>query len=146
MKNLKCVMWSLRALIGRLRPSNKSMVIRVNEAGTLPSLIASHLKYRIVELTLIGELNGTDLRYIREMSGCDANGKETGGCLSVLDLSGVNIVNGECRDKRKSYLQLDYAEPYPIFVSANIIKSVITDMNPICNTQFYIYYIDSVDN
>ena len=31
-------------------------------------------------------------------------------------------------------------------VSANIIKSVITDMNPICNTQFYIYYIDSVDN
>lgn len=49
MKNLKCVMWSLRALIGRLRPSNKSMVIRVNEAGTLPSLIASHLKYRIVE-------------------------------------------------------------------------------------------------
>lgn len=62
---------------------------------TLPSLIASHLKYRIVELTLIGELNGTDLRYIREMSGCDANGKETGGCLSVLDLSGVNIVDGE---------------------------------------------------
>ena len=70
------------------------MVIRVNEAGTLPSLIASHLKYRIVELTLIGELNGTDLRYIREMSGCDANGKETGGCLSVFDLSGVNIVDG----------------------------------------------------
>lgn len=94
MKNLKCVIWSLRALIGRLRPSNKSMVICVNEAGTLPSLIASHLKYRIVELTLIGELNGTDLRYIREMSGCDANGKETGGCLSVLDLSGVNIVDG----------------------------------------------------
>ena len=58
----------------------------------------------------------------------------------------TNIGNGECRDKRKSYLQLDYAEPYPIFVSANIIKSVITDMNPICNTQFYIYYIDSVDN
>ena len=28
------------------------------------------------------------------MSGCDANGKETGGCLSVLDLSGVNIVDG----------------------------------------------------
>jgi len=58
----------------------------------------------------------------------------------------TNIGNGECRDKRKSYLQLDYAEPYPIFVSANIIKSVITDMNPICNTQFYIYYIDSLDN
>ena len=94
MKNLKCVIWSLKALTRRLRPGNKSMVIRMNEAGTLPSLIASHLKYRIVELTLIGELNGTDLRYIREMSGCDANGKETGGCLSVLDLSGVNIVNG----------------------------------------------------
>ena len=94
MKNLKCVIWSLKALTGRLRPGSKSMVIRVNEAGTLPSLIAPHLKFRIVELTLIGELNGTDLRYIREMSGCDANGKETGGCLSVLDLSGVNIVNG----------------------------------------------------
>ena len=69
MKNLKCVIWSLKALTRRLRPGNKSMVIRVNEAGTLPSLIAPHLKFRIVELTLIGELNGTDLRYIREMSG-----------------------------------------------------------------------------
>ena len=49
MKNLKCVIWSLKALTRRLRPGNKSMVIRMNEAGTLPSLIASHLKYRIVD-------------------------------------------------------------------------------------------------
>lgn len=33
-----------------------------------------------------------------------------------------------------------------LYSYCNIIKSVITDMNPICNTQFYIYYIDSLDN
>ena len=58
----------------------------------------------------------------------------------------TNIAKGECRSKRKLYFRIGSAEPYPIFVSANIIKSVITDMNPICNTQFYIYYIDSLDN
>ena len=27
---------------------------------------------------------------------------------------GTNIVKGECRDKRKLYFRLDYAEPHPI--------------------------------
>ena len=44
------------------------------------------------------------------------------------------------------YAMCPQAIPEFAFNLANIIKSVITDMNPICNTQFYIYYIDSVDN
>ena len=28
---------------------------------------------------------------------------------------GTNIVKGECRDKRKLYFRLDYAEPPPVF-------------------------------
>lgn len=66
--------------------------INVATAGTLPSLIASTKKYQITNLTLTGNLNGTDICYIREMAGSDVEGKNTAGKLSVLDLSGANIV------------------------------------------------------
>lgn len=70
------------------------ITINVATARTLPSLIASTKKYQITNLTLKGNLNGTDLCYIREMLGIDVDGNATTGKLSVLDLSGVNIVSG----------------------------------------------------
>lgn len=42
----------------------------------------------------MGEINGTDLRFIREMAGCDYKGKGTEGKLVTLDLSGSKIVKG----------------------------------------------------
>ncbi len=70
------------------------ITINIATAGTLPSLIASTKKYQITNLTITGNLNGTDMLYIREMAGCDVDGKSTLGKLSVLDLSGANIVAG----------------------------------------------------
>ncbi len=77
------------------------ITLHVETAGTLSSLIAANRKYEITDLTLTGNLNGTDIRYIREMAGRDANGsgidhygQETNGSLANLDLSGVNIVSG----------------------------------------------------
>ena len=70
------------------------MKIHVETAGTLPSLIKEDEKYKITSLILTGNLNGTDIRSIREMAGGDVYGNETSGNLSVLDLSGANIVNG----------------------------------------------------
>ena len=49
---------------------------------------------KITNLKIVGEINGTDLKFIREMAGCDFNGKETDGKLSILDLSDAKIVEG----------------------------------------------------
>ena len=72
----------------------KQITIKLNKAGTLPDRIASSKKYKITNLKIVGEVNGTDLKFIREMAGCDFNGKETDGKLSILDLSDAKIVEG----------------------------------------------------
>ena len=68
--------------------------ITLEKAGTLPDRIASSKKNKITNLKIIGEINGTDLRMIREMAGSNSNGNSTDGKLSVLDLSEAKIVKG----------------------------------------------------
>ena len=72
----------------------KQITLTLDKAGTLPDRIASSKKYKITNLKIVGEINGTDLKFIREMAGCDFNGKETDGKLSILDLSDAKIVEG----------------------------------------------------
>ena len=72
----------------------KQITIKLDEAGTLPDKIGSTKKKQITNLKIIGEINGTDLRMIREMAGNDAWGDKTNGMLSVLDLSDAKIVEG----------------------------------------------------
>ena len=72
----------------------KQITIKLDEAGTLPDRIGSSRKYQITNLKLVGEINGTDFRMIREMAGSDSCGDSTEGNLSVLDLSEAKIVKG----------------------------------------------------
>ena len=72
----------------------KQITLNLTEAGTLPNKIGSSKKNLITNLKIIGEINGTDLRFIREMAGCNAYGISTSGNLSVLDLSETRIVEG----------------------------------------------------
>ena len=72
----------------------KQITIKLEKAGTLPDKIGSTKKKQITNLKIIGEINGTDLRMIREMAGRDVNGRGTDGMLSVLDLSDAKIVEG----------------------------------------------------
>ena len=77
----------------------------------MPNLISEYEKYYIEELTLSGKLNGTDVRFIRTMSGIDYRNDGTGsmtfgndyhdvltsGKLKVLDITNTNIVaGGDC--------------------------------------------------
>ena len=71
-----------------------SLTLNVETAGTLPTLISETDKYLTTELTLTGNLNGTDIRLIREMAGNDYLGQPTNGVLKKLDISGANIVEG----------------------------------------------------
>ena len=97
-----------------IQPIYKKKTINVAVAGTLPNLIPEDEKYLIEELTLTGEINGTDLGFLREMAGkkdtyddidnltdrmtldkfLNYENEDTGGKLVVLDLSGVNITSG----------------------------------------------------
>ena len=72
----------------------KQITIKLDEAGTLPDKISESQKNLITNLKIVGEMNGTDLKFIREMAGCDYDGKETDGKLSILDLSDAKIVEG----------------------------------------------------
>ena len=72
----------------------KQITIKPDEAGTLPDRISVRKKYLITNLKIVGEINGTDLKFIREMAGCDYNMNKTDGKLSILDLSDAKIVEG----------------------------------------------------
>lgn len=62
-------------------------VVTLTEAGTLSTLISEDEKYTITSLIVCGDLNGTDISYIQNMSKGD-------GSLIYLDLSDANIVAG----------------------------------------------------
>ena len=61
-------------------------VFSMKDAGILPSLISNQIKDNVRELVLMGFINGTDVKLLREMV---LNGK-----LSKLDLTGVKVVEG----------------------------------------------------
>ena len=73
----------------------KQITIKLDKAGTLPNKIGSTKRYKITNLKIIGEINGTDLRLIRDMAGYDyKTSRSTPGKLSTLDLSETKIVSG----------------------------------------------------
>ena len=72
----------------------KQITIKLKKAGTLPDRITDSERYKITNLKIIGEINGTDLNMIREMAGGNYTGNSTDGKLSVLDLSEAKIVEG----------------------------------------------------
>ena len=92
----------------------------VEKAGTLTNLIPKDKKYTITNLVLSGELNGTDIKFIREMAGCDVDGETTAGKLSNLDLTDINIVTG--------------GEPYYVLSSSSTYNS---QKNTITSYMFY---------
>ena len=71
------------------------VVITLDRPGTLPQKISASDKYLITNLKVKGDINGTDLGFLREMAGQSINGEdETDGKLSTLDLSDAKIVGG----------------------------------------------------
>jgi hypothetical protein len=91
-----------------------AQTIHVDIPGTLESLLGNNF-LQIDELTIIGEINGTDINIIREMAGNNRIGKPTDGFLSKLDLSNASIIEGG-----NPYYYPDNYEP-PCQTSNNII-------------------------
>ena len=88
------LLWSLPIQAAEDGLITKQITIKLKEAGTLPDRIDASKKYLITNLKLVGEINGTDWKMIREMAGSNYNGYSTEGKLSTLDLSEAKIVKG----------------------------------------------------
>ena len=75
-------------------------------AGTLSNYIPEDEKYSINELTLTGELNGTDFRLLRDMAGNNYLGQNTIGKLKVLSITKdkitTKIIKHLCNYKKQS--------------------------------------------
>ena len=69
-------------------------IVNVIEPGTLSEIIGESAKYSTKALKVTGKINGTDIRFLREMAGRDVEGKQTNGILNKLNLSKAQIVSG----------------------------------------------------
>ena len=114
------------------------------EAGNLPNLIPESQKDSIKKLVLFGELNGTDIRFIREMAGISEYywGNPGEGSLEYLDLSNAKIVSGGRDYGEAQYIYNDngdwssrweYTEDDVIgngmFRKSNSLKTIILPQN-----------------
>lgn len=66
----------------------------VTTPGTLHEAIDEEEKYRYSTLSIAGPLNGTDLRFLREMLGRTKDGEQTPGQMNMLDLADASILSG----------------------------------------------------
>jgi len=86
----------------------KPVIVHVEKAGTLTSLIDPAMKYQITNLTVTGELNGTDIRYIRLTAGSADTATFKGTVWSTYDSfvsesrSGIDIEATKKRTKQEA--------------------------------------------
>lgn len=85
-------------------------IVELTEAGTLKEKLPSYSG--ITSLKVSGPINGSDLRYLREMCGMKVSGGPSAGTLADLDLTDANIVQGG------DYYMYDYST-YEEFFTKN---------------------------
>lgn len=80
--------------VSEITAQTYSLTIHLDTAGTLIDKIDASIKDSVVSLTINGDINGSDVLFIREMAGSDKNGNPTSGSLAYLNLSKSNIREG----------------------------------------------------
>ena len=68
--------------------------VELEEAGQLEAKIPEYCRFNIVQLTVSGPINGTDLKLLRAMAGYNRKGRTSKGRLRQLDLSQARFVPG----------------------------------------------------
>ena len=90
---MKKLMIILMAVIPMLSMAQEKLNVKVDSVGKLASKISIDQKFKIADLTVSGTLNGTDLKLLQEI---------VNRLVSVIDLSGVTIVEGKEGMKTKA--------------------------------------------
>lgn len=114
--------------------------VKVETAGTLSTIITEGAKYKITDLTITGELNGDDIRYLREMAGADFRGNTTQGQLSAIDLSNATIVEGGnyyYRDDKENYST--HNNTLPSFAQCKNLQEFKAPMSVYKHEQYAFY-------
>ena len=93
-KNLYLFVGLLFCIISKAFAQNDMLTVNVGEAGTLPTLVTEAQKYTTPSIRVTGALNGTDVKFLRDMAEVDSENKETNGILTYVDLSGATIHSG----------------------------------------------------
>lgn len=79
---------------GNIIEYNNQPNITLEQPGTLSQKISDFGKNLITHLKVKGKINGTDIKFIREMAGVSVTGEKTDSELAYLDLSEAQIVSG----------------------------------------------------
>ena len=91
---MKKILLSASMLLSVAAIAQAQTTVNLETAGTLSSKISSDEKYTITDLTITGELNGSDFVLLRDMAGQNQDNAKTEGKLEKLDISGATIVAG----------------------------------------------------
>jgi len=100
----------------------------VTSGGMLGELIGNDDKYTYTSIAVSGPLNGTDLRFLRDMTGKDIDNRDTNGKLNAIDLSDASIVSGGL-----SYNGSHYTSPdtlgYGVFKDCSHLQKLVLPDN-----------------
>lgn len=94
---------------------NKKKTVTLESPGTLGRFISEDEKFAVTELVIVGEINGTDLKLIREMAGYTVSGRNSEGKLKRLDLKQARFVPGGEKYARKNdgFCEIEEADIVP---------------------------------
>lgn len=119
---------TIRVIQEAKQVEEKHVVINVEKAGTLRALLGIGTDL-ITHLEINGDINGTDLRLIREMAGIDYYGNPTSGQLKELNLTQANICSGGTNYSQQwSSENIANTIPVGCFYGSNI-TSVLLPLN-----------------
>ncbi len=93
-------------------------------AGTLASVLGDKL-LTITSLKIIGEINGTDVKRLRQMSACNEFNESLRGKLTNLDLSETTIVEGGTAYKGSNYTTNNEIGELMFSSDSSILRKII---------------------
>ena len=102
--------------------NNGTMTLTMSSAGTLQSAIANsgYSAANVKELVITGPINGTDVRYIRQLAGINYSNSAVTATLESLNLDNANIVAGGDYYKSSSYATSDNVVGLSMFADTKL--------------------------
>lgn len=94
------------------------------QPGTLSEIMGNDEKYHHTSLRIAGPLDGSDIRFIRDMAGRGVNDEETPGSMTFLDLTDAVIHSGGTSYDGMRYTE-DNVIGYGMFAHCLYLKELI---------------------
>ena len=112
----------MTSISGGVAFNNGTMTLTMTTAGTLQTAIASsgYSAASVRELVITGPINGTDIRYIRQLAGINYSNSSVTATLETLNLENANIVSGGEYYKSPSYATSDNVVGLSMFADTQL--------------------------